>query len=224
MNYLQLFKETIKATDLLVSNQEIESLISYVKAIISYNKKVNILGTNELKEILYKHVIDCLLGCSFLPRKIKTVADIGSGAGFPGIPLAILNKHIDFYLVESKSKKARFLEEVKKELNLLNVFVVNKNVNEVSNKFDCITSRAFSSISKLLKLTSKMKELNTIFFLFKGKEEVCLKEIEEAKINLKSIVFYRIKNPFDEGERNILRFNDNVKKKSKFKVSKINEK
>lgn len=160
--------------------EQVNKSILYLDEVLLYNEKVNIVAKMSKQELLENHLLDCLLGVSFF-EPFQKVADIGSGGGFPGIPLAIFLPKVNFTLIESKQKKVNFLLEMKKKLNFENVKVICGNVNEVNEKFEAITCRAFANIQKIKKLTLKMITSKTQYLLFKGRKKVIDEEISQVK-------------------------------------------
>ena len=155
MLFLDNLSVELTKKNIFFSKEMLEKIKLYVELIENYNFHTNILGTNDLETIIYKHILDCALGFPYFPKGAN-VADIGAGAGFPGIVLGILGLG-PIYLVESKSKKVKFLRQVLKELKLTNIFVYHQNVAQLSIKTDVITCRAFSVIEKVVRLTRKMR-------------------------------------------------------------------
>ena len=177
-------------------------LNEYLQLIIEENKKVNILGTSDPEQIIIKHILD---SATAIPSfgKNKTILDIGSGGGFPGIVLSILSQNT-LILLESKKKKADFLTQAISSLSLKNITVQNVNINELKKPTDIITSRAFSSISKLIKLTTKCQKKGTRFLLYKGKKEISINELKEAELPYYDILPLIV--PFLNAERNLIQF------------------
>ena len=190
MNDLLSYFSRIK---FVCSKRQFEVYESYLKEILSYNQFINILGTNNKELIIKKHLLDILIARDFF-QGYKTIVDIGTGAGFPGIPLAIVYTNSIFTLIESKQKKINFLEQVKKKLELSNINILHRNVNEIKEKYEVITCRAFATIKKIRKLTEKMSYPQTKYILFKGKRETIEKEIAEAKPRIYQC--FELSNPF----------------------------
>ena len=197
----------LKELKINYSQEQIEKLKEFIKIIIEYNKKINVLGTSDVKDIIIKHLLDSLAVLKYFRNAGKTtkILDIGSGAGIPGIPFAIFSP-AKFYLCESKVKKADCIVLAKSELALTNVTVLAKNVNEIKNNFDIITARAFSNSKKIINLTRRIKNKDTEYILFKGTKLRIDEELSEIINNLKSHSVHKINIPFLEAERNILNF------------------
>ena len=154
----------------------------YLNEILIYNEKINITARMSNQSLFKNHLLDSLLAWQFFkPFEKKKVADIGSGAGFPAIPLAIFLPEVSFSLIESKQKKVNFLLQMKEKLNLKNINILCQNVNEITQKFDAVTCRAFASLFKIRKLTTKMCHSKTKYLLYKGRKKIIEEEIKELK-------------------------------------------
>jgi 16S rRNA (guanine527-N7)-methyltransferase len=127
---IEFLKKGINKIEVELSEEVIERLLKYLKILMEYNLHTNLTSIREEKEILEKHFIDSILLQKFIKNSDENAIDIGTGAGFPGMVLAICNPNINFTLMDSVGKKTKFLEIVKEELNLKNVEVVNARAEE----------------------------------------------------------------------------------------------
>ena len=161
----------------------LEKLNEYKKILISENEKMNLIGRSTLEDFDERHFLDCIQINQYLPNRNKTVMDVGTGAGLPGIILSIIGFH-NLHLVEKSPKKSIFLENCKLRLNL-NYHVHNKSVADLSNpSVDYITARAFAPIEKIISLTKKLVNKKTKFILLKGKSYLSeLETISSQKYN-----------------------------------------
>lgn len=149
---------------------KVVNLIAYLELLIKWNKAYNLTAIRDPDEMLVKHIIDSL---SIVPYVIgDQLADIGTGAGLPGIPLAIMFPDKQFTLVDSNGKKTRFLTQVKMNLSLSNVQVIHGRVEQVpDNKvFDQISSRAFTALDNMVNLCKHLLSSNGEFLAMKGLE------------------------------------------------------
>ncbi|MEI0548876.1 16S rRNA (guanine(527)-N(7))-methyltransferase RsmG [Brachyspira intermedia] len=172
--------DNIKSSIKINENQK-QKLIEYASLVIDYNKNVNITGAKTIEDFFYDHIADCLLAL-YIFADYDNIIDIGSGSGLPSIPLAIVFNDKRFTLCESKNKKAEFLRLAKDKLELNNIEVKCINAYEIKEKYDTITSRAFSDIATLLKIFNKLKTKNSKLVLYKGKKEKIEEELKEANI------------------------------------------
>ena len=186
------------------SEQDIEK---YVKILSVWQKHVNLISNNTLKNIYERHILDSAQLFDLIPKNVKILIDVGSGAGFPGLVLAILNKSAglpiqQIILVESDIKKATFLQEINRQLKL-NVQVRNERIEKIENiKADVITARAFAELSQILLLCRKIVSRETILILPKG--NMVDKEIKNNKIICKINKL----NSFTSSDSSILKVED----------------
>jgi len=169
-----------------VSRETIISLERYEEMLIIENKSLNLIGNSTVPEIWNRHFLDSLQVIDFIEKNEKSLVDIGSGAGFPGIILAIAAKDkkipLKITLVDKSPKKIIFLKKIIKELNL-NVQTLNKNILEDDVKFndDIFVARAFKPLSEILKLIHNKAENWKKIFIYQGK--TWRKELQEASKN-----------------------------------------
>ena len=146
----------------------LEKLNEYKKILISENERMNLIGKSTINDFDERHFLDCIQIIKYLPYREKTLMDIGTGAGLPGVILSIIGFH-NLHLVEKSPKKSAFLENCKTRLNL-NYQVHNTSIADVSNlSIDYITARAFAPIEKIISSTKKLINKKTKFILLKGK-------------------------------------------------------
>lgn len=167
------------------SEQDIEK---YINILSMWQKHVNLISKNTIENIYERHILDSAQLFDLIPSDINTLMDVGSGAGFPGLVLGILNKTAGFpikqiILVESDSKKATFLNEVNRQLSL-NIKIRNERIEKIDDvKADVITARAFAELNQILTLCQKIVSRETILILPKG--NTADQEIKNNKINCK---------------------------------------
>ena len=154
-----------------VSRETIKKLSNYRDFILS--AEFNLISNNDKNNIWIRHFHDSIRLAKYLEKITdnRQIIDIGSGAGFPGIPLAIVleSDYVHFNLCESSYKKSNFIDFCIKELNIKNVKTTNKRVESIKNaKFDYIISRAVTKINDLFSISYHLAKENTIFLLHKG--------------------------------------------------------
>ena len=162
-----------------ISTKQTKQIQTFIEDALEFNKTHNIFVRKSKEDVYDKDVIDCFP----LVEKItpnKTVLDLGSGGGFPGILLAIIKQKNKIFLLERNKKKSYFLKKTIKKLRLTNAFVINKNItkNNTFGKFDIITARAFSDIENILMLTKPNTKTLTKLLLLKGRNAKIKKEIK----------------------------------------------
>jgi len=157
-----------------VSRETITSLKKYEKCLIESNKTLNLVGKSTINDVWIRHFLDSSQVIDFIDKNSKSVIDIGSGAGFPGLIVAILAKDrkipIKVNLIEKSKKKALFLKRVINDLKL-DAHVLNLNVFELTDKIqtDLIIARAFKPLKTILRLLDQKVENWKKIFLFLGK-------------------------------------------------------
>ena len=157
-----------------VSRETISSLKKYENLLIEHNKTLNLIGKSTISEIWLRHFLDSSQVIDFIDKNEKTLVDLGSGAGFPGMVIAILAKDrkipLNVKLIEKSPKKASFLREIIRNL-MLNVEVTNINVLEQAVKLraDLIVARAFKPLKNILHFLDQKVENWKKIFLFLGK-------------------------------------------------------
>jgi 16S rRNA (guanine527-N7)-methyltransferase len=125
-----------------------EKLLAYLDLLAHWNRAYNLTAVRDRGEMIPRHLLDSLAVLPFVQG--ESLADIGSGAGLPGIPLAIARPALAVTLIESNGKKARFLREAARALPLPNVAVEQARVQDATGSFDTVTARAFSSLADML--------------------------------------------------------------------------
>ena len=128
-------------------------LLDYLALLVRWNATYNLTAIRDPREMLVKHLLDSLAMQPYV-RGLKTLADLGTGPGLPGIPLAIATPSLQVTLVESNGKKARFLREAARQLQLRNVQVVQSRIEAFrpDARFDAITARALATLPLILEL------------------------------------------------------------------------
>ena len=157
-----------------VSRETIISLKKYEDILIDANKSLNLIGNSTIKEIWTRHFLDSVQVIDFIDKNDNTLVDLGSGAGFPGIVLAITLKDrkipLKIKLIEKSPKKVKFLRDLINKLQL-DVEVINRNVLEDSKKLldDVFVARAFKPLKIILQLIHNKAENWKKVFIFLGK-------------------------------------------------------
>ena len=166
-----------------VSRETIEKLKTYEKLVLEWNNKFNLVSKSSIPYIWERHIEDSLQLCGFITQSDKIVYDFGSGAGFPGVVIAIVAQELypdlKVSLIESIGKKANFLKVVNDEL-LLNMDIYNDRIEKLNlTKADVITSRAMASLDKLLEYSKPFCSNKTRLLFLKG--EKWQEEVREAE-------------------------------------------
>ena len=136
---------------------QIEQIQQYIDILLRWNEKTNLTAIRDPLEILYRHFCESMFGALAIPVEKCRLADVGSGAGFPGLPLKIIRPEIDLFLIESNLKKATFLTEVARELGLAGVRVLVRRYEELSEEvapLDIVCCRAVGEFGPFLEWAS----------------------------------------------------------------------
>ena len=181
-----MLEQGIRELELTIPANAQSKLLHYLHLIVKWNKRFNLSGITSIQEMVPLHLLDSLAVSPFIEG--NKILDIGSGAGLPGIPLAVVNPDKNFVLLDSNGKKTTFLFQVKVALELENVEVVNARVYEYFERcqkdFSLITCRAFSSLTSIVKMSEKPLSVGTQLLAMKGvypNEEIAeLEQFNEA--------------------------------------------
>ena len=172
---------------LTISQQKIEQLINYLDLLLKWNKVHNLTAINNLSEGVKKHLLDSLSVLSFIKKGM--ILDVGSGAGLPGIIIALMRDDVSVTSIDSVGKKCRFMEHAKLNLGLENFKVINNRVEiyKTDRCFNQIVSRAFATFEDTKKLTAHLVCPEGEYLFMKGKHykmESISEDFIENKVNV----------------------------------------
>jgi 16S rRNA (guanine527-N7)-methyltransferase len=190
----------ITSLNLNLSDQQIDQLLDFIKLIEKWNKAYNLTAIRNREEMVRLHILDSL---AILPHIEGTrIIDVGTGAGLPGIPLAICMPEISFTLLDSNAKKTRFVQQVVLELKLKNVEIFHSRVenHQPEQRYDAVLARAFTSLAELVKLTAHLIGKGGVLLAMKGQNL----DAELAEISAKTSVI-SISVPGADVERCLVR-------------------
>lgn len=218
--------EFIKETTLLginLTDEELAKFEEYKELLKENNKKFNLTSITNDNEIYLKHFYDSL--CITKAKELlnaSSLLDIGTGAGFPGIPVAIVNKDIKITLVESNKKKCEFLKVVKDSLNLQNVEIINARAEDFAKtnreKFEVATSRAVANLSILLELEFPALSVGGVLIALKSNVQEELENsksiLKELNGTIKNTIEYTL--PYEESKRTLLIIQKQLPTNSKY--------
>ncbi len=214
------FNSYLQELNITLTEDTLNKFKAYSDLLKEYNKKFNLTSITEDKDIYLKHFYDSL--CLFKVKELfnnLTLLDIGTGAGFPGIPIAIVNPNIEVTLLEANAKKCGFLKIVKDKLNLENVEIINIRAEDYTQKtrekFDIVTSRAVAHLQVLAELETPALKVNGYFLPLKSHitEELTTSEqiLNNLNLKLEEVIDYTL--PIENSSRTILK----IRKTSKTK-------
>jgi len=170
----ELLINGLKDLGLTTSEIQINAFMTYLFELKKWNKVYNLTGLKEDRDIIVKHFFDSLLYLKVIPDGEVRIADIGSGAGFPGIPIKIIRPEIEIYLVEPSRKKSAFLRHIISRIGLKEIEVIEKGIEQIKVKkelpelVDVAVTRALFNIKDFLKKASHIVRRDGIFILNKG--------------------------------------------------------
>lgn len=209
--FKKIFIEESQKININVNEDMILKFYKYMNGIIEWNDKVNVTAITDEKMFIVKHFIDSLTVNRFVENK-KSIIDIGTGAGFPGIPLKILNPEIKVTLIDSVNKKLNVIRDLSEKIELENLEVIHTRAEDLASKpeyrekYDVATTRAVSNFSTIVEYMLPFVKI--------GGRAICMKgpnykeELEEAKNAIKilggEIEFIESLNVNNELERNII--------------------
>ena len=171
-----------------LSEIQLKQFYNYMNLLIEWNKKINLTAITEPDEIILKHFVDSLTISKYISEGTKVV-DVGTGAGFPGIPLKIVRQDVDITLLDSLQKRINFLDEVINELNLEKITTVHSRVEDFGKnkkyreEFDIAISRAVANLSTLSEYLLPLVKVGGKVISMKG--SLIQEELENSKNAIK---------------------------------------
>jgi 16S rRNA (guanine527-N7)-methyltransferase len=178
-------KNILENNNLKLEDSFYKDIEVFIELLQKWGRVHNLSGSLD-KQSIYENILDSLFPLTFI-ENFSSFADIGTGAGYPGLILAIARKDVDGYLIEPRIKRVSFLSFVKANLGLKNLTILQKRAEEVNDlKVELITSRAVTNTKLLLDLTKEIKQDNSSYLFYKG--SMLENELEEAKLNNYKIV------------------------------------
>jgi len=192
-----LLIEGLKRMDLKLTDQVIDQLMTYLNLVEKWNCVYNLTAIRERNEMIKLHFLDSLSILNHL--HVTKLLDVGSGAGFPGIVLAITKPELKVTVMDSINKKTTFMQQVKSELSLKNLDVVNSRVEDYQpiTLFEAVTSRAFSNLKNMMSLTQHTLQKEGVWLAMKSKD--VKEELEGFEKNQYTLIPLEV--PFISAER-----------------------
>ncbi len=208
----EIFIQSLKDLGINLTDKQIMQFHEYYNMLIMWNEKINLTSIVNEDDVYLKHFFDSISIYKIIKLDNQSLCDIGTGAGFPGIPLKIAFPNLKLTLVDSLGKRCMFLKEVVNRLNLDNVDIVSERAEIFTNnnreKFDLVTARAVSKLSQLLEISGASVKINGYFIAMKSRinDEIvnldnCLNKLGFVKDKEVSFLL-----PIEESERLLILF------------------
>lgn len=180
------FIESLKRLNINITEKKLNQLEIFYNILIEENKKINLTRIIEKEDVYLKHFYDSLTIAKAVDlSEIKTLCDIGTGAGFPGIVLKIFYPNLKITLIDSLKKRVNYLNEIIKDLGIDNIEAIHVRGEDYKGQYDVVTSRAVANIEKLLGYTMHLVSPTGIFIAMKGDIEKELTPDVKKKIEKK---------------------------------------
>lgn len=197
----QKLDRLLNQTKIVLTDQQKEQLIGYVRLLDKWNKAYNLTSVRDPDEMLVKHIMDSLVVSEHLVG--DKFIDVGTGPGLPGIPLAITNPDKQFFLLDSLGKRITFIKNALRELGIKNVTPILSRVEEYAeNEFDGVLSRAFASLNDMVNWCYHLPNTNGKFYALKGVYDEVEVQAVEKQIKLASVI--KLNVPELTGERHLI--------------------
>jgi len=206
MDKLQTLRSGLELLEIDYTPAQITMLELYISEIELWNNKYKLVGSGG-EQLIIRHVLDSLSAVPELKKlNFDTAADVGSGAGLPGIPLSVFFPNVQFSLIERSGRRTGFLRNIVSLMNMIDrVSVIEAELEDIKGTYDLVLFRAFRNLVDYYDSLLKIKSSQGIMFAYKGKNEIIKSEISNIKTNLQ-IEIVSAFVPFLEGERNFLIF------------------
>ena len=205
------FKEEVEKIGLVLSDEQINKFEIYYHKLIEVNEYMNLTAITEHDEVYVKHFIDSLYLLKNIDNSKKyDICDVGSGAGFPGLPLAIADKNANVFIVDSLNKRINFLNSLFKELDMTNIIALHNRAEDYAKEkreaFDYVTARAVARLNILSELCLPLVKVGGYFISMKANLDEELDEarssIEKLGGKIEKVIDYEL--PYDMGKRKIV--------------------
>jgi len=163
------FFEMLETIGITINNEQYNKFVTYFELLIEWNKNINLTSITEKEDVFIKHFFDSLCLIKGIELNKQSLLDVGSGAGFPSIPLKIVYDSLDITIIDSLNKRIKFLEALTKVLDI-DVRLIHGRVEEHNyrNHYDIVTARAVSNLRVLSELCIPFVKVNGVFIALKG--------------------------------------------------------
>ena len=202
----RMLQQGLDSLSLSLPESAQDALLAYLHTLMQWNKAYNLTAVHDPQQMVIRHLLDSLAFQPYLPQQ-SPLLDVGTGAGLPGLVLAIANPKLSFYLLDSLGKRIVFLQKVVRDLGLKNVEIIESRVEAYTPgfAFAVIMSRAFSSLAQFIALTAHLSDQQTYYCAFKGK--LLSSELDSVQGQIKQLTIHALTIPHLDAERHVLIFN-----------------
>lgn len=196
----QRLRAGLTTLQLDLSDSTIEQMLDYVELLVRWNTAYNLTAVRDAGEMVTRHLLDSLAVLPYVSG--NHLADLGTGAGIPGIPLALAKPEIEVCLVDSNGKKARFLREAVRHLKLGRTRVEECRVESVEGQFDCVTARAFATLADMLACGGHLLSADGRWLALKGRFPQ--DELDNLPVGFSIEAVHRLDVPGLDAERHLV--------------------
>jgi len=163
------FSEMLKTLEINITDEKYEKFMTFYEILIEWNKNMNLTSITDFEDVFIKHFYDSLCLVKGIELNNQKILDVGSGAGFPGIPLKIIFDDLDITIIDSLNKRIKFLESLTKALDI-KARLIHGRVEEhqFKNHYDIVTARAVSNLQVLTELCLPFAKVGGVFIALKG--------------------------------------------------------
>ena len=169
---IDILNKFLNDNNIVLNSSQIEKLSQFEEKVVETNEKFNLTNITTEPDFTIKHIIDCLVGIPYIPQGAKLL-DIGTGAGFPSMPIAISRPDLQIEAIDSTEKKIAFVNQSAKELDVTNIKAKSIRAEEMpkDKKYDCVVARAVASLQVLLELAMPIINIGGLFIAYKATED-----------------------------------------------------
>ena len=210
---MKLLRDCLSELNIKYNDETIENFGKYYDLLISWNERINLTTVTKKEDVIIKHFIDSIMMIKYTDVSGRSILDIGTGAGFPGIPIKIICPDCDMVLLDSLQKRIGFLDKVISELNLEDVQTVHGRAEDLARSsdyrgsFDIVTSRAVANLSTLSEYCLPFVNIDGYFISYKGiniKEEISDSENAIKKLGGRTERIEEFTLPMSDNERSLI--------------------
>lgn len=205
----RILEEGLAETGVPLSGEQVDRLAAYLDELLAWNHRMNLVGPTDEKGAVTRHLLDSLAAWPILQHdslvENATIADVGSGAGLPGIPVAIAAPRHDVTLIERSAKKGGFLLRAIEVAEARRVRVVTRDLRETSDRFDILLLRAVATTDRgFVDLLCRHATRGGRIYLYKGRREVIDEELERLSLPARAVTVHRLSVPGLDAERHLV--------------------